>query len=184
MANNSGIGYITIDGNEGLIRGALLVVDVRGIPLDFRYTDYIKPTKLERILYGNALDTYLKQELILQSLLDAVEVEPQLWICSDMNLLTPLKENGHVKAVLVSASTRQPLENVGSIESTSEPNVFYLQADGVSAPLRLVFAAGTRSDEIQNSAALLVEAAGTMEITEPFTRIQKALASLASGTEG
>ena len=184
MANNSGLGYIVIDGNEGLIRGALLVVDVRGIPLDFRYTDYIRPTKLERILYGNALDTYLKQELILQSLLDAVEVDPQLWICNDMNLLNPLKDTGHVKAVLISPSTRQPLDSIGSIESTSEPNVFYLQADGVSAPLRLVFANGTRSDEIQNSASLLVEAASTMEITEPFLRIQKALLSLASGTEG
>ncbi len=183
MANNSGLGYITIEGNEGLIRGALLVVDVRGIPMDFRYTDYIRPTKLERILYGNALDTYLKEELVLQSLLDAVEAEPQLWICNDAELLDPLKNIGRVKAVLISPSTRQPLESVGSIESTSEPNVFLLQADGVSAPLRLAFAAGTRSDEIQNSAALLVEAAGTMELTEPFMRIQKALSSLASGTE-
>ncbi|MBQ9581383.1 MAG: hypothetical protein IJR21_03350, partial [Synergistaceae bacterium] len=80
MAQGS-LGYMTIDGADGEIRGASLVVDFRGVPMDFRYTDPIRPTKLERILYGNALDVYLREELILQSLLNAVEARPSLWIC-------------------------------------------------------------------------------------------------------
>ena len=79
-ASNNGLGYIVIDGEEGRFRGASLVVDLRGIPVDFRYTDPIRPTKLERILYGSALDVYLREELILQSLLGAVETKPQVWI--------------------------------------------------------------------------------------------------------
>ena len=53
-----------------------------------------------------------------------------------------------------------------------------VQADSVSAPLRVSFPPGTRPDEVKQTAALLVEAAKTMELLEPFGRIGKALLSL------
>ena len=172
------LGYVSVEGGEGQIRGASLVVDSRGIPLDFRYTDPIRPTKLERVLYGNALNTYLREELVLQSLLGAVEIKPQLWLCNETDLLVPLKTAGKSKSVYLSASTHAPLEAVGHIEPTSEPDVVLLQADSVSAPLRTAFPAGTRQEEAQQIVSILVEAAKTMELMEPFVRINKALASV------
>ena len=73
---SSSLGYVTVEGAEGQFRGASLVVDLRGIPMDFRYTDPIRPSRLERILYGSALDVYLREELILQSLLGGGGGEP------------------------------------------------------------------------------------------------------------
>ena len=67
---NNNLGYVSVEGAEGQFRGASLVVDQRGIPMDFRYTDPIRLSRLERILYGSALDVYLREELILQSLLE------------------------------------------------------------------------------------------------------------------
>ena len=180
---NNSLGYIIIDGAEGQIRGASLVTDLRGIPVDFRYTDPIRPTRLERILYGNALDTYLKEELILESLLDSVEVNPQLWVCVDEEILNPLKTNAKVKAVLLNQSNHDPLDAPGHIENTSEANTFLLQADEAGAPLKLKFPTETRPDEMKLSAAILIDAAKTMELLEPLTRIQKALISLASGAD-
>ncbi|MBR1672802.1 MAG: hypothetical protein IJ702_07735 [Fretibacterium sp.] len=178
MAASSSLGYIIVDGVEGQIRGASLVVDLRGIPMDFRYTDPIRPSRLERVLYGSALDTYLREELVLQSLLGAVEVKPQLWLCNDLDLVAPLKETGKVRAAFVAASSHAPLEAVGNIEPANEPNAILLQADAVSAPLRVAFPPASRPDEAQQAAGLLVEASKTMELLEPFTRIQKALLSL------
>lgn len=178
MAVSNSLGYINVDAVEGQIRGASLVVDLRGIPLDFRYTDPIRPSRLERVLYGSALDTYLREDLVLQSLLGAVEVKPQLWLCNDLDLLVPLRENGKVKAAFVTSSSHAPLEAVGNIESASEPNSVLLQADSVSAPLRLALPPNSRPDEAQQTAGLLVEAAKMMELLEPFGRIQKALLSL------
>lgn len=177
-AQQGSLGYMMIEGAEGQIRGASLVVDFRGVPMDFRYTDPIRPTRLERILYGNALDVYLREELILQSLLSAVEARPNLWICGDMDLLSPLKNIGKVRAALVTTSTHAPLDAVGHTESTSEAGAILLQADSISAPLRVVFAPERRQDEMQGAVNILVEAAQTMELMEPFGRIQKALASL------
>lgn len=175
---NISLGYVTVEGAEGQFRGASLVVDQRGIPMDFRYTDPIRPSRLERILYGSALDVYLREELILQSLLGAVETSPSLWICDEGDLLVPLKTVGKGKALFLTATSHAPLEAAGAVEPTSESEVLLVQADSVSAPLRAAFPPGTRPDEIKQVTAILVEAAGTMELLEPFGRIQKALLSL------
>ena len=182
-SQNNSLGYMIVDGAEGQIRGASLVTDARGIPMDFRYTDPIKPSRLERILYGSALDTYLKEELILESLLDAVEIDPQLWICNDSEMLIPLKTVGKVKAVLIEESPHVPLDAVGHIESTADSKVFWIQTEPNGNPLRAEFPEGTRTDEIQQIAGILTDAAKTMNLLEPFTRIQKALSSLGSGGE-
>jgi hypothetical protein len=178
VSNNS-LGYIVVDGAEGLFRGASLVVDFRGIPMDFRYTDPIRPTRLERILYGSALEVYLREELILESLIGAVEAKPVLWISREPDLLAPLKSIAKGKVLFLAPSGRPPMEAAGSLENAGENGVVYMvQADSVSAPLRAAFPDNTREDEVRQAVGLLVEAAKTMELLEPFGRIQKALTSL------
>ncbi|MDR1873517.1 MAG: hypothetical protein LBQ90_00680 [Synergistaceae bacterium] len=175
----SSLGYIAIDEADGLFRGASLVVDFRGIPMDFRYTDPVRPSRLERILYGNALDVYLREELILESLIGAVEVKPTLWICREPDLVAPLRSQTKGKSLFLSSSSRSPMEAVGEVENLGESGVYMVQADSVSAPLRVAFPEQTREDEVRQIAGILVEAARTMELLEPFGRIQKALTSLA-----
>ena len=174
--SNGSLGYIAIDGAEGLFRGASLVVDFRGIPMRFYYTDPIRPSRLERVLYGNALEVYLREELILESLLSAVEVKPALWICREPDLLAPLKSLSKGKVLYLTSSLRSPMDAAGNVESTGEPWVYMVQADSVSAPLRVIFPENTKEDEAKQTAAVLVDAAKTMELLEPFGRIQKALA--------
>jgi hypothetical protein len=178
-AAGSSLGYIAVDGIDGFFRGASLIVDFRGIPMDFRYTDPIKPSRLERILYGNALDVYLREELILESLIGAVEVKPTLWICKEPDLMVPLRSLTKGKSLFLSPSNHSPMEAAGEIEHLGESGVYMIQADPVSAPLRVAFPEQTKEDEVRQIAGILVEAAKTMELVEPFARIQKALTSLA-----
>ena len=175
-ASSNSLGYIAIDGAEGLFRGASLVVDFRGIPVCFYYTDPIRPSRLERVLYGSALEVYLREELILESLLNAVETKPSLWICREADLLAPLKSLTKGKVLFLSLSRGSPMDAAGNVESTGEPWVYMVQADSVSAPLRVTFPENTKEDEVKQTAAVLVDAAKTMELLEPFGRIQKALA--------
>lgn len=175
---NGSLGYLVVDGADELFRGASLITDFRGIPMDFRYTDPIKPSRLERILYGNALEVYLREELILESLLNAIEVKPTLWICRDADLLGPLKSFSKGRVLLLAPSTRSPLDAVGNLEAAGEEGVYMIQADSVSAPLRAAFPIQTKEDEVRQISSTLVEAAKTMELLEPFGRIQKALVSL------
>ncbi|MDR1376794.1 MAG: hypothetical protein LBJ22_04725, partial [Synergistaceae bacterium] len=157
VSSNS-LGYIVVDGAEGLFRGSSLVVDFRGIPMDFRYTDPIRPTRLERILYGSALEVYLREELILESLLGAVEARPSLWICRVADLLAPLKSVTRGKVLFLAPSSRSPMEAAGSVESAGENGAVYMvQADSVSAPLRVAFPDNVREDEVRQVVGLLVE---------------------------
>jgi len=178
------LGYIVVDGAEGLFRGASLIVDFRGIPMDFRYTDPIKPTRLERILYGSALEIYLREELILESLFNAIEVKPTLWICREADLLLPIKAVTKSKVLFLAPSSRSPMDEVGNLESTGENGIYWIQADAISAPFRAAFPENTREDDVKQSSNMLVEAAKTMELLEPFGRIQKALSSLSEEQGG
>ena len=187
--NSSGgikhLGYALVDGTEGSFRGAVLVTDFRGIPADFRYTDPITPSRIEKILYGNALDAYIRGELILESLLGAAEVTPALWICREDDLLEPLSKLSKNKAILMAATSRAPMDATGDIEKQNAPCTFDLQADGLSAPLRITLPEGkNREEEVRSVADILVEAASVMDLMEPFSRMTRALAALAEEKDG
>ena len=182
-SQNNLLGYIVIEGGEGQLRGIALVTDSRGIPSDFKYTDLIRPKKLERILYGDAFETFIKEELILESLLEAVNPEPTLWICNDSEILSPLHELSKVKTVLLEESPHVPLDAPGSLENLAEPGAYLIQADPHGNPLRAEFPEGVRSDEVQQVGAMLTEFAETMTLLEPFTRIQRLMSALAAGAQ-
>lgn len=181
VGDNS-LGYIIIEGDDGSFRGAALVSDFRGIPIDFRYTEPIKPTRLEKVLYGNALEVYLKEELILESLIGAVEAKPVLWICREADFIVPIRNVTKGKTVMLMNTTRQPLEAAGDFEPAGESGVFFVQADSVSAPLKVTFAPNVLEHEVKAAILLLVNAAETMELTEPFARMQKAFNAITSET--
>ena len=181
-SQNNTLGYIIIDGTETQIRGAALVTDAKGFPVDFVRTDPLRPDQLSRILYGEAFGKYAKEKLILESLLDAVEADPQLWICNDPDILLPLREKSRIKTVLLEESPHVPLDAAGHIETTADPGVFLIQANANGAPLRAEFPSGVRPDEIQQTGVILTELSMTMDILEPFARLEKALNFLASGS--
>ncbi|MCL2767151.1 MAG: hypothetical protein FWE49_00245 [Synergistaceae bacterium] len=184
VADNNSLAYIIIEAEEGSFRGAVLASDLRGIPVDFRYTEPIRPTKLEKVLYGNALEVYLKEELILESLIRAVEAKPALWICREQNLLAPLRFFTKSKAIMLMNSNHHPLDSAGDIESTGENGVYFVQADSVSAPLKITFQPNVAENEVKFVVNLLVNASQTMELTEPFSRMQKALRTIATEIQG
>lgn len=168
------LGYLTVDAKENFFRGAALVTDERGIPADFRYTEPVRPTRLERILYGGALDIYLREEVILENLLGAVEAKPNLWLLDDEELIKPVQKISRLPAVAVEASQRSPLEQSGQFEATTEKGVFIFQADNISAPLRVTLSEENVS-KMSQLAQTLLSAAEEMELLEPFMRISKAI---------
>jgi hypothetical protein len=172
------IGYLIVNFQENAFRGAALVTDSRGIPTDFRYTEPVKPTKLERILYGSALDIYLREDIILDNLLGAIETKPSLWLLGDGDLIAPVQKISRMPAIMIETSTRTPLAQSGQFEPTTEQGVFMLQADNISAPLRLTLS-GENASRISQFAQTLASFAEEMELMEPFTRIARAIEAVA-----
>ena len=59
------IGYLDVELHEPLgYLGGILVADEFGLPVEFRHTLPVRPTKLHRAIYGDALDRYVRAVVI------------------------------------------------------------------------------------------------------------------------
>ncbi len=64
-------------------RGAVLVTDKETKPLEFRVTDPVRPTKIQKTLYGEILYDYILVELIAVPLLAALKEIPSFVLVQD-----------------------------------------------------------------------------------------------------
>lgn len=77
----------TIMFEDGAIRGGVLVTDKDTRPYEFRVTSPIKPTALQKMLYGASLTDHVYGQLIAVPLLTHVKETITLAICVRDNLL-------------------------------------------------------------------------------------------------
>jgi hypothetical protein len=171
-------GYLVVRvGEDGSYTGGLMVTDRHGLPLDFRYTDPVTPTRLQRALYGAALDRYLRSEVVLKTLLTAVQQRPALLLVEDERLLD--EEIAGCPVVFAGSSRASALGDPGTLQEEGE-SVYLAQIDAGGAPLRVAMAA-SRSGEIAGIVGGLVELAETMDVLEPASRVRQALDLIATG---
>ena len=67
--------------------GAILVTDLQGIPQEFRCTHPVKPTTIQRPLYGNTLRSYIGVNLCGIPLIESIENKPLLIVVHEEFLL-------------------------------------------------------------------------------------------------
>jgi hypothetical protein len=147
----------------GKFVGGLLVVDERGIPQEFKYTEPVVPNELQRILYGGSLEVYLKTELIARTLLKKMEKNPDFIFVRDPELL-------EVDERLVLLVERN--EKVEEPVRISEEEVI-LPFKGTA--LKVI---GKLSDDRLEKLLKLLEA---FDVLEPFQRLDRALEYVCSG---
>ncbi|HTI35198.1 MAG TPA: hypothetical protein VL422_16095 [Miltoncostaea sp.] len=163
-------------GDGGTYVGGLMVTDASGLPVDFRYTDPVTPTRLQRALYGNVLDRYLRSEVVLRTLLDALDAPPSLLLVDDADLLDEPIDACPV--ALVAPSKADPIGPVGA-RSPEAAGTFLLQADASGHPLRVSLPPGSPHEAAV--VAALVALAERMDVLEPVARVQDALDVIVAG---
>lgn len=157
--------------------GGLMVTDGRGLPLEFRYSEPIQPTRIQQVLYGQVLSSYIKREVIMETLLKSVEAKFKCLLVEDETFVDyPAKG---FQIVRLSATRSSPIGEVGKTEEIS-PQEILLQVTPEGSPVRIHRQSGkaqpaTEGEEKTDVTALLVEAGQGMDICEPLKRIEKAL---------
>jgi hypothetical protein len=73
--------------DDGSIRGGVLITDMETRPYEFRVTTPVKPTSMQRVLYGKTLSEYVYGELIAFPLVKAVKEKISLVVTKNENLL-------------------------------------------------------------------------------------------------
>ena len=171
-------GYLVVRAaDDGSYVGALMVTDRHGLPLDFRYTDPVTPTRLQRALYGAALDRYLRSEVILKTLLGALQERPAILLVEDERLLD--EDVPGCPVVFAGVSRAAALDGVGAVQEEAG-GVYLVQAVEAGPPLRLAFGASANG-AVTAVAEALVRLSETMDVLEPAERVRQALELIASG---
>src|SRR3569833_1144184 len=114
------VGYVlSLCMAENVFMGGAMVTDAHALPLEFRYTEPVRATKLQRVLYGDVLEKYIQCDVIAGSVVGRLEQKPDLLIVSDANLL-PALDNGKFKVVMISPTRPNPLKEYGAQQDVSD----------------------------------------------------------------
>src|SRR5579875_2534162 len=127
------VGYVlSLAVAEQVFMGGAMVTDASGLPLEFRYTEPVRATKLQRVLYGDVLEKYIHGDVIVLNLIGRLEQKPDLFLVADSTLLPVLQAAGKKAAALVPARV-PPLKEYGA-EQDSADNEFLLQLSDSGSP--------------------------------------------------
>ena len=164
--------------DNGCFAGGLLVCDHRGLPVDFRYVEPIKPTKLQRLIYGAALRRYLMVEAIGAGLLKECNSGYELAVVDDA-LLLELSEHCRAPVVRIEHTNRPPLKARGEWVRAEGNGITY-QALNSGAPISLHYKEddGKAIEDLMDELTAIGE---TLDIAEPLERVKKAVAEVGNG---
>ena len=177
MSRSDGVrpGFLVVAlDSDGTYVGGLMVTDVHGLPLDFRYTDPITPTRLQRALYGGALDRYLRADVVARTLLGAVSEAPTALLLDDERLLGAVRAECPVGAVI--RTNLPPVGDRGTIGGDQEDGAFLVQTVHGDPPLRVIV-----EGEAGSLPQTIADLGESMDPTEPMQRVRAALELIAAG---
>jgi hypothetical protein len=175
---DSYIGFYALSrtiGDDGYL-GALLVTDIYGRPVEFRVTYPVKPSVIQRPLYGDALEPYIGVELCGKEILRVLKHDLDLLVVGDEILL------GIRVATEFPVVTMQRSGEVIEV-ATADGTAAYRSQEVVSPsgrfqPVTVRTLVGYDSD-LEKASLLLGDASAHVDPLEPFERIVKALEALA-----
>lgn len=180
MADGVKLAYFMAVKEGGSYLGGLLLTDASGIPLDFRYTEPITPTRLQAVLYGKALEPHLKEEVIQKTLLKELKGSPDLFILPPGELAGGWNGDGKCPVLAVQKTQEAPLARLGETHRSS-PRELLLQVTEGAAPLRVIFGGRVELAAQEQALPRLLEAGYHMDLTEPLERVAAALQTLVKG---
>ena len=171
------IGYVlSLSVAEQVYMGGAMVTDAAGLPLEFRYTEPVRATKLQRVLYGDVLEKYIHGDVIAANLIGRLEQKPEIFLVADAALLPMLQAAGKKSAALVAVHV-PPLKEYGA-EQDGNDNDFLLQLSDNGSPVRVRLAPGTETARRTEIARALTDVGRTMDPVEPLERVEAAVRML------
>jgi hypothetical protein len=154
--------------------GAMLVTNSEGFPLEFRCTYPLKPTNIQRILYGRAIHQYIGVELCGKSLLEKIDAKPSL-IIANKPFLIGLREKTDFPVICIRQGDT-PDKGEVSVDISG----FYPDKDRKSIKKILVSTMHGFEQEIEGKHKSIQQIISAIDPLEPFERIDKTLDEIKS----
>lgn len=169
------LGFLTLKetiNHDGYL-GAILITDLQGIPQEFRCTLPVKPTNIQKPLYGDTLKPYIGVSLCGVPLIKTVQNKPDLVIVSEEFLLDVRKESTYPVIFIRRAGEVIDVKMPDSSETTVKRERINCSA-GRFQPI--VFESHPSfNDDMAIAREILDKIFSYLDPTEPFDRISKAI---------
>jgi hypothetical protein len=171
------VGYVlSLAVADQVFMGGAMVTDTAGLPLEFRYTEPVRATKLQRVLYGDVLEKYIHGDVIAANLIGKLEQKPEIFLTADPTLASVLQAAGKKTAALT-ATRVAPLKEFGA-EQASDENEYLLQLSETGSPVRVIVAPQTEAARRAEITSVLVGLSRSMDLLEPLMRVETAIRML------
>lgn len=180
---NDTIGFYSLlptqDGKGYL--GALLVTDDLGKPTEFRVTYPVKPTLLQKQLYGDSMVPHIGIELCGEPLYQALKIKPVLVLVGDTQFL-PLSTS--VASLVAHVERLGETFKVASSSDVNQQTPVKLQSTSARfQPLAVTYPTDYDDQRQAEVLAQLSRFFVSIDLLEPFTRIDAAAKALAAQNE-
>ncbi len=155
------LGFLTtIECTDGALIGGLLVTNHFGRPLEFQCTTPVKPNRTQEVLYGPTLGPFLVGEVIGQTLVEKMNVKPDLILVEQDQAMELQK---HISI---------PVAILSDVEQILDENASFIIEQVGKNSLR--FDAGHQAGRvaIENTSKKIP---GDADLGEPFERVREAL---------
>lgn len=155
------LGFLTtIECPDGALIGGLLVTNHFGRPLEFQCTTPVKPNRTQEVLYGPTLIPFLLGEVIGQTLVEKMNVKPNLILVEQEQAL---ELQNHISI---------PVAILSDVEQIFEENADYICEQVGQNRLRFDAAHQTGRAAIESTSKKIPADA---DLGEPFDRVREAL---------
>jgi len=170
------LGFVTMvyTDEDQSYRGAILVMDGRGKPLEFRCTDPIRPNAAQRTLYGRTLLPYIAQELIACPLAGGVSERAQVLLTDNPDILGARPKVG-VPSVHVRRQGQAMRPGGSEVGEGEQETEHLLTSEAATFAPIIVRSHWTVPEEAQWVRALLQPVFLMVDLLEPFERVRNAL---------
>lgn len=159
------------ESGEGYL-GALLVTDELTKPEEFRVTFPVKPSLMQKRLYGESLIPHIGIELCAEPLFEALANKPEILLINDQRFLS-LSEQIPVGVVYL----ERVGENVHVGESDRQTGILQ-SPSGIFDPIELAFPPSHSEAEDGRIMNTLQRISSAVDPLEPFARIEAAVKAL------
>jgi len=180
MAEDSLLGFLALletEVKDGYLC-AILIIDSQGVPREFRATFPVKPTLVQKTLYGDALEAYIGVELCGKSLVKSISHTISMLGVNRESLLGIRKATDF--PVLFLQRAGEALEVASASQAhTSRPTRQVTSKSGRFQPITLSPFRDSPHD-IEVATPLVDQVFAGIDLFEPFDRIHRALRVLAS----
>lgn len=150
--------------------GALLVTDENGIPLEFKCTHAVKPTVIQKTLYGDKLKPYIAGTLCALPLLKNVNNKPDVLFIT-LPYILGIRPETEIPTLLI----RRAGESINLQSDENETEKQRLESDSGTFQAIIVQAHRTYSEESKTLNGKINQLFNNFDLIEPFERMKKSI---------